>query len=66
MPREIWPQGGHSVKARTRDFYCWGLVLARQVTGLISKEIEMEVVDFDSDFEVVDSAKDFLRRNIWI
>ena len=39
-----------------------GFVLARQVIGLVSEEMVMEVVDFDSNFEVVDSAKDFVEE----
>ena len=46
----------------SEDFYYWGLVLAGQVTGFIYEEMVMEVVDFDSDFEVVDSSKDFVEE----
>ena len=46
----------------SKDFYCWGLLLAGQVTSLIFEEMAMEVEDFGSDFEVVDSAEDFVEE----
>ena len=44
------------------DFYCWGLVWVGQTTNFFPEEMVMEVVDFDSDFEVVDSAEDFFEK----
>ena len=47
----------------SNSFYCWGLVLAGQVTGLISGEMVVEVVDFDFVIEVVDFPEDFVEEN---
>ena len=46
----------------SEGFYCWGLVLARQVIDFIFEEMVMEVVDFDFDFDVVDSVEDFFEE----
>ena len=43
----------------SEDFYCWGLVWVGQVTDFLSKEMVMEVVNFDVvDFE--DSVEGFV------
>ena len=44
----------------SEDFYCWGLVMARQVTDLVSEGMAVRVVDLGFGLEVVDFVEEFV------